>query len=93
LLLRCSLTCMYHSKQYSVLTLPRQSIGRIILPRRHLRVTKKWRDNTAGINFNKRHRIPHWNVSVKSGVLTCSLCSQIRKLKDIQHSGLNLNSS
>ena len=36
------------------------------------------RDNTAGISFNKRHRIPHRNVSVKSGVLTCSLCSQIR---------------
>ena len=35
-------------------------------------------DNTAGISFNKRHRIPHRNVSVKSGVLTCSLCSQIR---------------
>ena len=39
--LRCSLTFMYHSKQYSLLILPRQSLGRLILPRRHLRVTKK----------------------------------------------------
>jgi hypothetical protein len=36
------------------------------------------RDNTTGISFNKRHMIPHRNVSVKSGVLTWSLCSQIR---------------
>ena len=30
--LRCSLTFMYHSKQYSLLTLPLQSLGRLILP-------------------------------------------------------------
>ena len=36
------------------------------------------RDNTAGISFNGKYRIPHRNVSVKSGVLTCSLYGQIR---------------
>ena len=36
-----SLTFMYHSKQYSLLILPRQSLGRLFFPRRHLRVTKK----------------------------------------------------
>ena len=36
------------------------------------------RDNTAGISFNGKHRISHRNVSVKSGLLTCSLYGQIR---------------